>query len=165
MMAGRWEEAVGVIEEVENPLLRYFYQLGVCNKILKKWDHSIEEFREATRFDLDEKSMRRLSFLKIGEALMEKGNYKAAIDTFAVITRKFQTNLDADYPRYPSYCDDEKQKVHNIADDAQYLIGECFFKLGEKEKALKEFAKVGRLYPHLQKAKDAEQILTEEFLK
>jgi len=157
MIVKKWEDALGVMKKVQSAL-RYHYQAGICNKNLKKWIEAIYEFREGLKnYDQDEKSMRCLSLLSLGEALMEKGSYEAALDTFAVITKKFQTKLDEDYPRYPSYRDDEKQDIHNIADDAQYFIGECYLKLGDEEKALNEFAKVGRFYPNLQKVAQAEE--------
>lgn len=148
MIVDRWDDAIKVTEEVEPPSLRYYYQIGVCHQNLRKWDDAADEFRQAISCAQDEKSMRCLSFLGLGGCLKEKRSYRSAIDTLNVIVRNYHTKLDPDYPRYPIYKD------NNIVDDAQYLIGECFLNIGNKEEALKAFAKIPRFYPDSDKSED-----------
>jgi len=156
MIAEKWSLAAdSVIAKVESTSLRYFYQLGICYKNLKRWDSAIKKFRGAIKYENDEKSMQRLSLLGLGISLMEKGYYNAAIDTFTTITKNFKTDLDPDYPRYPIVKD------NNIADDAQYLIGKCYLFSGDKEKALQAFAKAKRFYPALENIPNAEKFSEE----
>ena len=98
--------------------------------------------------------MRQLSFLGLGECLVsrkdtDESTISVFINSLKVITQKYaDSTLHEDYPRYPPYKD------KNIADDAQYLLGKCCEKMGNKKNALAEYAKVCRFYPKLDKCKD-----------
>ena len=148
IIVGRYQKVTDdVLASAKTPSLQYHYFMGICYNYQEKWEDAAKHFRQAMTFDhVNERSMLELSFMGLCRALLGVGDYHAAIDTFLVVTRRYYANLSSDYPRYPNYLDDSEKNTHNIADDAQYFIGECYDRLGEKERARDAFAKVERFY-------------------
>lgn len=85
---------------------------------------------EPPRRELTEEEMYQMA-----RDIMEKGDYTTAIE-------KFQKFIN----KYPD---------SNLADNAQYWIGECFYALGKYEDAVVEFDKVARNYRKSNKIPDA----------
>ena len=100
-----------------------------------------------------------LSFLALGKNLMQIHKYRSAIDTFTIIINKYANNLRPDYPRFPSYMDNNRQNIQRICDDAQYYIGECYLKLGDYQRALNELAKIDRFFPFSEKRQNANNLI------
>lgn len=148
MMLDRYSMAADTIMiQVELPSKRFNYLMAVCYKFQERWDDAIAYYRDVlTMDDSNEKSYRALAFLGLGESLMGIKQFGAAIDTLRVVTHNYYSNLAPDYPRYPSYLDNEKKGLHIIADDAQLYIGECYLKLGDEDNALKSYLKLSRFY-------------------
>jgi tetratricopeptide (TPR) repeat protein len=166
ILRGRYQEASEKLIPVKNHSLWYYYLMGVANRYQGKSDKAIDQFRQAITFTEDEKSMRALSFLNLGQILMQNGKYPEAIDTLTVVTEHYYGKLILTYPKCPeyNYFDSSQGAIHNIADDAQYLIGECYEKLGDRQSALDAFAKINRFYPFSSKSTDA-NIKLDECLK
>ncbi len=161
IIANKIDSAYLELDKIRSSSLRYHYLFGICSMNYdsdSKQNHAINQFQMAINSTVnDTVSIKSLSYLGLGIALMQNGNYNSAIKTFKVIISKFQINLDPDYPRYPTYSDDSEGKIHNIADDAQYLIGKCYDKRKEPKKALRAFANVSRFYPDLGMAQKANE--------
>lgn len=156
-----------VLKAVETPSPRRDYLMAVSAKFQQKWEAAADHFRRVVKTDENApQSMSALSLLGLGESLMALQNYRAAADTFEVITHRYYHNLHPDYPRYPSYQDDRARKINAIADDAQFLLGECHAALGENSDAAEAFAKVSRFYPFSTRLVEANErlrrYLTEE---
>jgi len=160
MLAQYQTAADTVLSAVKSPSVRRDYLLAVSNKFQQKWEAAIAHFRRVVQTDDNApQSMSALSLLGLGESLMALQNYRAAADTFEVITRRYYRNLHPDYPRYPGYQDDRGRKINNMADDAQFLQGECYAALGESAAAAEAFAKVGRFYPFSSRLLEANERL------
>lgn len=157
IVRGRYQEALEKLIPVRNHSLWYYYLMGVACRYQGKTDEAMVQFRQAVAFTEDEKSMRALSFLNLGQILMEKGRYSEAIDTLRVVTVRYFTNLVLTYPKCPeyNYLDSSRGAIHNIADDAQFYIGVCLDSLGDKKNALNAFSKVSRFYPFSAKLNEA----------
>lgn len=136
------------LPKVTTPSSRRHYLAGVCFRYQQKWSEAAKEFAAATEISpQDSKSMRALSFLGLGEARMQLAEYNKAISAFETVTRQYYANLHPDYPRYPAFPDDAGRNIHNIADDAQFWIGECYERIGDKNRARNAYAKIKRFYP------------------
>jgi len=138
-----------VLIEVETPSLRSFYLKGVCYKNQEAGgDEALEALRNAIDFEgRDQKSMRALAYLHLGQVQMADGNYTAALETFQFVVDTYYSPLDADYPRYPVYLDEKDRNLHVIADDALYHMAECYQRLGDSRNAAKAYAKINRFFP------------------
>lgn len=149
IILGKYKSASDtVLALVKKPSLQFHYLMGVCFEKQEKWQDAIDHFQKATVIDPNnERSMIALSYMGLGRAMMASGQYEQAIESFTIVTTTYYSDLDPDYPRYPNYLDNANQKIHNIADDAQFRIAECYERLGETEKARKAYAKVNRFYP------------------
>lgn len=148
MIAGRFKDAVDVSNRYQYPSQRYYYQLGISYKNIEQYDTAVQNLEKSIEYKDDQKSMLCLSYLALAECQMAVEKYEAAIETAAIIVDNYFSSLAPDYPRYPIFTDD------NIVDDAQYLIGMCYQYMGQTEEACKAFAKIKRMYPDLEKAKD-----------
>jgi tetratricopeptide (TPR) repeat protein len=166
IVSGKYHEASLKLLPVKNQTLCYHYLMGVAYRYQGNSDEAIDQFRQAITFTEDEKSMRALSFLNLGQILMQNGKYPEAIDTLRVVMEHYFGKLVLTYPKCPeyNYLDSSQGAIHNIADDAQYLIGECYEKLGDRQGALNAFAKINRFYPFSSKSTDA-NIKIDEYLK
>jgi len=147
IIAGRMEESILVLQEVERPALRNYYLLGAAKKGVKDWDGAIEEFRNAVRQyreEQDRHSMVCLSFLGLGESLIKKEQYQSALTTLEVLLKNYSRPLDSDYPRYPIFTD------NHVVDDAQFLVGICHLLMKQSEDGIAEILKTERFYPQLE---------------
>ncbi len=116
-------KAINVLTNIEDKDLKIYYLLGICNKEVGDWDSAISMFREAIKKydeEQDYKNMVTLSFLALGESLLNNSQYSSAFMTLHInLLDNFSSKLHEDYPRYPLINDDY------IADDVQFLKGIC----------------------------------------
>jgi tetratricopeptide (TPR) repeat protein len=166
IILGRYQEASEKLIPVKNHSLWYNYLMGVAYRYQGKTNEAVEQFRQAVTFTDDEKSMRALSLLNLGQILMEKGKYQEAIDTLKVVTEHYFGKLVLTYPKCPNYnyLDKQDGAIHSIADDAQFLIAECYERLGDRQRALNAFADINRFYPFSSTSGDAGKKI-DEYLK
>ena len=151
-----------VLSEVNSMSLRYYYLSGICSKYLERWQDAIKYFRNAIRIDeTDKNDIKVLSLFNLGQSLMQVDGYNSAKDTLNIIVRNYFHNLDSNYPRYPSYCDNEETNINNIADNAQYLIAICYSELEEYENSLKSIFKLNKLFPKLDSSEFIKSSLNE----
>jgi len=146
IIAQQPEDALSVIEEVQEQSLRYYYLLAICKRAVGDWDGALSMFQNAVKryeSEQDEKSMVCLSFLGLGEALIMKSQFDSAITTFNVILKNYSGRLDSDYPRYPTIADGY------VLDDAQLLKGICYIKMEKYMEGISELLKTYRFYPGL----------------
>lgn len=161
IIADRMEEAISILEEVEEPSLRTYYLLGVCKRAAGDWDGAIETFRSAVRRyeeEQDRKSMVCLSFLGLGEALLRKQQYQSALTTLEVLLKNYSDRLDPDYPRYPIYEDDY------VVDDAQFLGGICTLLMRRSYEGVASILETQKFYPELECGQFVEE-KTEELIE
>ena len=154
IIAGRANEAVTMLEEVENPVLRTHFLLGTCLLALENWDDAIEAFRSAVRRyeeEQDYQSMVHLSFLGLGEALLKREQYESATTTLEILLKNPSHRLHADYPRYPIYWDEY------AVDDAQFLTGLCKLLMRQYADGIAELIKTQRFYPDLEYGRFVEE--------
>ena len=161
IILGKYKSASDtVLSMVKNPSLRFHFLMGICYENQQKWPEAMEHFQKAVTIDPNnERGMIALSYMGLGRALMATQKFQQAIDMFTIVTKQYHSNLDPDYPRYPNYLDDAGRKIHNIADDAQFFIAECYEKAGESENARNAYAKVSRFYPFSVKLSEANKKL------
>lgn len=162
MHHGNWSKAKEVYEnkaeEGNKSKFEMLYDAGICYQELGDFASAQATFEKIIR--MSDRRYRRvgLAYLKLGEMLSDdKNNGKdlnKAIEYLKVVVHKYQTGLEC-YPSFPKFRD------NNIADDAQYLLGECYLKLGDVNNALLEFAKVPRFYPELDKVEAARDKIRE----
>jgi tetratricopeptide (TPR) repeat protein len=156
IISGRPADAVRVLEEVVDPVLRSHYLSGVAEKSLGRWDYSIISFKNAVDIGaktardqmsesaLNPQNMVALSYLGIGESLIQKRDYAEAWNWLDRLTHEFPDSLEEDYPRYPVFAD------KNIIDDAQILKGVCRILLRDYEEGLISILETARFYSRLE---------------
>jgi len=162
MHQGNWIKAKAVYENKaekgDKSKFEMLYDASVCYQKLGDSASAQATFEEITR--MSDRRYRRvgLAYLKLGEMLSDDKNsgkdLNKAIEYLKVVVHEYQTGLEC-YPPFPQFGD------NNIADDAQYLLGECYLKLGDVNNALLEFAKVPRFYPELDKVETARDKIRE----
>ncbi len=152
IIAGRPADAVLVLEEVSEPVLRSHYLTGVAEKTLGKWDQAIVSFKNAVNTGaetardqmsesaLNPQNMVALSYLGIGSSLIEKRSFQEAGNWMDRLIHEFPDSLAADYPRYPVFSD------HNIVDDAQMLKGVCRISMKDYEEGIVSLLETARFY-------------------
>jgi tetratricopeptide (TPR) repeat protein len=139
------------------------YDVGICYQELSDFASAQATFEEITR--MSDRRYRRLglAYLKLGKLLSDDKNsgkdLNKAIEYLKVVVHEYQTGLEC-YPSFPKFRD------NNIADDAQYLLGECYLNQSQPDllKALNVFAGVKRFFPGKNRVQDAEGKV-EELLK
>ncbi|UCD94358.1 MAG: hypothetical protein JSU69_11450, partial [Candidatus Zixiibacteriota bacterium] len=143
MMLGLWASAKDTIQLVDESGLRKHYQLGVCFLMLNSTESAKDQFEPAHRQPENNRSMRLLSHYALGWCYMQLGEYArctttvySIVDGRAPSTSRFDAPLLDYYPRfglakdtarYVPICDG------NVADDAQFLIGECLEKWADSD--------------------------------
>jgi tetratricopeptide (TPR) repeat protein len=157
----KWDSASVVLQRVgDKASLPYHFLSGVCHRNLSNWGDAIIQFQEAVRIAADSASMRRLSMINLAQSMVNKYEGQEDVDRAAlgdlidslnVLTSRYRAPLNEDYPRYPAFSDGD------LADDAQYLIGLCLETIGDKDQALREYAKVGLFYPGSDSIESAER--------
>jgi tetratricopeptide (TPR) repeat protein len=153
IIAHQMEDAIPVLQEVEEPSLRSFYLQGICEKAVGNWDGAIEMFKEAVnRYEREDdlNNMVGLSLFQLGESFIRKEEYQSATQYFEVFLKNYKDGLVPDYPRYPVYKDDF------IQDDAQYLIGICKLLTGQHTEGITSLMKTQRFYPYLEYGQEIE---------
>lgn len=144
LISGYYEDAQVALEEVEKRELRTYFLLGICHNKLGNYDKSIDAFQDAVKQYSEEQnksSMVCLSFLGIAQGLIKKNQYRTAITALESIVKNYQEPLDDHYPRYWTFKD------RYVVDDAQYLMGYCWIKYQEYQKAADALFKLRRYYP------------------
>lgn len=148
MMKQMWDSALQVLIHVKKTDdLRFNYLQGVCNQKLGNHDVAADFYRKNIQSS-DSNGLISLSILNYGKAMvkkLEKQRPDSAIVTSVIRTLQSQIadlreSLDVDYPRYFRSYD------RDIADDMQYVIGQCYELLGETEKARDAYAKTSLFY-------------------
>ena len=143
----RTEAALSVLIEVEDPSLRYYYLLGISKMDLQDWEGAIDAFREAVKRYEEEQnlnSMVCISFLHMAQALFMTGQYESAIMTLEIVLKNYADRLDPDYPRYPVFRDDY------VVDDAQFLLGLSYIRMGQYREGVSRLMETIRFYPDLE---------------
>lgn len=146
LVASYPEDALIVLNEVENRDLRTWFLLGVTQKHRSKYNRSIEAFQEAVRQyenEQDRESMVCLSFLGIAESLIKKKHYNTAITALNSVIDNYEEPLNINYPRYWKFSD------QYVVDDAQLLISYCYFKLNQPKMGVNALLETRRFYPDL----------------
>lgn len=161
----KWDSAAAVLQRVKDKTtLPYHYLGGISYKSQGDWDLAIEQFWEVIKTNRDSISMRQLSLFNLAHSLIKKyegitdinrSAIKGMKDSLNAMIADLRAPLDKEYPRYPIFQDSD------LADDAQYMIGRCHEVLGEKEDALKAYAKVNMFYPGSDSVNKAEQKVRE----
>ena len=154
IIAGRANDAVTMLEEVEDPTLRTYFLKGTGLLALESLDDSIEAFRNAVRRyeeEQDYQSMVHLSFLGLGEALLKREQYESATTTLEILLKNRSNRLHSDYPRYPIYWDEY------AVDDAQFLNGLCKLLMRQYADGIAELMKTQRFYPNLEYGRFVEE--------
>ncbi len=144
LIAGHYKDARVVLNEVENRELRTYFLLGICLQKLEVYDKSIDAFQNAVKQYSEEQnksSMVCLSFLGIARGLIEKQQYRTAITALESIVNNYQEALDENYPRYWTFKDGY------VVDEAQFLIGYCWLKHKEYQRAANALFMLRRFYP------------------
>ncbi len=144
LISGYYEDARVVLNEVENRELRTYFLLGVGLQKLEDYDKSIDAFQRAVKQYSEEQnksSMVCLSFLGIAQGLIEKHQYRTAITALESIVNNYQEALDENYPRYWIFKDGY------VVDEAQFMIGYCWLKIKEYERAANALFLLRRFYP------------------
>jgi len=147
IIANRMEEAITILKEIEEPSLKSYYLLGTSMKAIKDWDGAIEMFQNAIkRYEVEQdlQSMVCLSFLGLGETLLQKEEYRSALTTLDILLKNYSRRLDPYYPRYPVFED------QFVVDDAQLLIGLCHILMREFREGATAMMEIERFYPKLE---------------
>lgn len=154
MLAGNAADAVTVMEEVEEETLTLHFMLANAKKQAGDFDGALEFFNEAINqfeSEQDYRSMVSLSFLSMGEILMEKRQYLSAGLTFEVLLKNHNRALRDDYPRVYLFRD------QYCLDDAQFLSGLAKLLMKDYDAGVADLLQTVRFYPNLEYG----QILTE----
>ncbi len=147
IIANRMEDAITILKEIEEPSLKSYYLLGISMKAMEDWEGAIEMFQNAIKryeAEQDLNSMVCLSFLGLGETLLQKEEYSSALTTLEILLKNYSRQLDSYYPRYPVFED------QFIVDDAQFLIGLCHILLREFPEGVTAMMNTERFYPKLE---------------
>lgn len=152
ILAGRHSDAVLVLQTVVQPTIRSHFLSAVGNQYLRQWDNSLVSYKNAvnegaetaresmSETALNPQSMVGLSYLGIGELLIQKRDYSEALKWLNRLIQEFPDSLDFNYPRYPVFPD------QNIVDDAQFLKGFCHLRLKEYNESVVSMLEIGRFY-------------------
>ncbi len=152
---GAWSRAEQILYRTLSGIqcLKLHFLVGTCHQKQRNFTRAAEQFQMAIETsDDDFQSMRKLSRLWLGDALMNGGRPDSAIVVLTSITGDHMLQegvLDADYLRYWTFSDMQ------ITDDAQYLKGQCYLKKNDEMMAAAEFVKVCRFYSGSDKCSDA----------
>ncbi|MCX6827871.1 MAG: hypothetical protein NT002_01105 [candidate division Zixibacteria bacterium] len=144
LMLGNYDSAgicLARIDETVMNKLRLNYLRGVYFKSYRdSVDYAIGAFTSAIEVEkeCDSASMLNLSVLGLADCLYNEGQYDAAIAILLPLIEGCNMPLDSDYPRYPIFADG------NIADDALFIIGQCYESKNEIDNAILIFALLGR---------------------
>lgn len=163
LLKGKYDEAIESLRAVQGSSLRLHYLMGAAHQYQGNADVAVEHYRKALTFSEDEKSMLALSHLGLGQTLFELEQYPQALEVLQVVVGRYYGKLSPVYPRLPAYdyLDQGNGGLHCIADDAQLLIGKCYEKTGQPEKAAAAFANLGRFFPFSNRIMEAENRLRE----
>ncbi len=150
IFAGHGEDAIPVLEEVENQNLRTEFLLATAKRQSGDLEGALELFQQAVRryeSEQDYMSMVSLSFFQIGEILLDKQQYESARLTFDVLLKNHTRALDPDYPRVEIFKDDY------CLDDAQFLSGLAELFNQQYEEGVSDVMQTLRFYPDLEYGK------------
>lgn len=141
------EDAITVLEEIQEPGLKSYYLLGTCHKNLGNDDEAIKAFGDAVKRyeqEQDLHSMVTLSLIGLGETLMKKQQYQSAYTTLETLLKHYPNKLDADYPRYPIYKD------NYVIDDAQFLLGLITIRMNHYQEGIDNLMTTQKFFPELE---------------
>jgi len=147
LMAGKFKDALSILQGQEDRNLRTMYLMGTCQKELGLWDDAEKTFNDALKRYKDEqnyRSMVSLSAMGLAETQIHKKQYNTAVAALELILKYDEGQLDEDYPRYPPYGD------NFCIDEAQFLIGICLILSDNYESGVAEILKAERFYPSLE---------------
>ncbi|MDH4034373.1 MAG: tetratricopeptide repeat protein, partial [candidate division Zixibacteria bacterium] len=152
---GAWSRAADLLYRALDNVqcLKLHFLIGTCHQKEKDFTRAAEQFQKGLETsDADSQSMRTLSRLLLGEALLNSNHADSAIAVLSKLTQS-QTlpmaSLSADYPRYWTFDD------MRVPDDAQYFIARCYLSLNDDSRAAAEFVKICRFYPGSDKCEEA----------
>ncbi|MBN1896049.1 hypothetical protein JW906_16305, partial [bacterium] len=145
IIAGLPKDAVMALAEVTQEGIRHHYLTATAQKQMGNWDHALASYEEAVKCfeqEQDFQNMASLSLLGMGEMLMMKKQYRAALTALEVLLSNPHSILLGDeYPRFPSYAD------FCILDDAQFLAGLCTLQIQDPRESVHALLMTNRLYP------------------
>ncbi len=152
---GAWSRAEQFLYRTLSDIqcLKLHFLVGICHQKQRDFTRAAEQFQMAIESsDDDFQSMRKLSCLWLGDALMNSGRPDSAIVVLTSITDDHtlqEGEVDVDYPRYWTFSD------MRITDDAQYLKAQCYLKKNNEMTAAAELVKVCRFYPGSDRCREA----------
>ena len=125
------DSSLRLVEDTSGNALRLHYLKGICYKHTGADSMAAIEFELAIKDSTGVHDCSILDLSKLGraECLMRIGQYDIAIAVLLPLIEGYNRPLDQNYPRYPIFADS------NIADDALYIIGQCYEGKGDKLKA------------------------------
>jgi len=153
IITSQLEDAVTVLEEIQEPNLKSYYLLGTCHKSLENPDDAIKAFGNAVKRyeqEQDLNSMVTLSLIGLGETLMKKQQYQNAYTTLQSLLKGYPGRLDADYPRYPIFKD------NYVIDDAQFLLGLINSRMQRYPEGITDLMTTQKFFPELDLGKTVE---------
>lgn len=102
------------------------FNAGICRGKMGDWDGAVAAYeRLVAEFPEHEEGQKWT--LRLGFAYLQAGRSSLALRTFLQIDARGDAELGA---------------------EVQFWLGECYFHMGEFEKAAQEYLRVGYLYPH-----------------
>jgi TolA-binding protein len=102
------------------------FNAGICRGKMNDWDGAVAAYeRLVTEFPEHEEGQKWA--LRLGFAYLQAGRSSLALRTFLQIDAQGDAELGA---------------------EVQFWLGECYFHMGEYEKAAQEYLRVDYLYPH-----------------
>ncbi len=151
LMIEDWDATLALLDRGFDNTLRMNYLAGVANLGARQWDEAAARFGAAAAWTGDDdRDMRYLSRLGLGQALLSADRFVAAIDALRSLTGDEERRLEETYPRFPEYPDGV------LLDDAQYLIARCYLGKGDLRTAAAEMVKICRFFHGLDRCSDAQ---------
>ena len=145
IIAGLPKDAVMALAEVSQEGMRRHFLTATAQKQMGRWDDALASYEKAVkRFEQEQdlQNMASLSLLGMGEMLMMKRQYRAALTALDVLlTNPHSVLLEDAYPRFPSYSD------FCLLDDAQFLAGLCMLQIQDPKESVHALLMTSRLYP------------------
>jgi len=155
IISGKMEDAVTVLEEVEEANIRSNYLLGVGYQGLND-SRAIEAFDRAVNLvKQDRNNLVALSYLGWAESLVKDKQYESALMALSSLLNYDYDKLNDNYPRFPIFGD------QYIQDDAMFLMGVTQLLAKNYQEGVSTLFKAFRYYPVLIYGDEANQRIDE----
>ncbi|MDZ7725395.1 MAG: tetratricopeptide repeat protein [candidate division KSB1 bacterium] len=147
MISGDYLKSTEQLQRIENPDYKSLYLLGTVYFIQGRHDLAVSHLQQSVDKNPNNlESLKALSLFLQGSVYFDNGEFEKAVVQLNQVTNQFNVQLNRYYSRFTFFNNPELDAVR-LSDDAEFLIAQCYEKLGMEKEALNAYYNIQRYYP------------------